>query len=534
MLHSLMTRIRSLYAPQLSNHAAVQSASITRSAFMTLPAFRNEWERYQPGPMICETPSLTTNWMPVARRELAARRAHLNQAILENLRIKDKSSWLRELSNQSAQRLLTTRTWRLTQLEEETLQHQTARRCTRRISELLHSYTFEFNSSISVELQLSITEPEDISEILSMHRPRDSYYRFRVSSKSWSLVIRCKGIEIECFLMDTPSVIGLCKREADFEPFLILQVTDKNNLTTSHVSRKYIRDGNVSLSYTFCELKFIARDLFHEVIARTLNEICDSSGTSYEENATLASKAQENFPLASSENSFDFSDNAATLFGKSPGLSAATSNNENEWRQDRDAALSDSPRLELREPTKSLEENSSIYNWCHTVDLQEVLQICAPAELAPSADLPTGSLYPPYNDLDFEITTGTPENPDEGTGFCSIGVAFIPSIEGGNGAVEQGAMMEMQSGCTGNGALPVAVISSVKARDVGVVPQADVLRLKDDQSQGYSDIRHHVSPQNELVLKRPYGDFVLKFLANLQRFAISKDAIKTDPLEVVS
>lgn len=100
-----------------------------------------------------------------------------------------------------------------------------------RIFDRLEAYSWEVNASLGcTEMQTAITRPAYVREVTRFSKARQpletiTYYRARVASPSWSLVIRGKNGKIEAFLLPVQRVMGLSKTEDMYEPLFEMNAT---------------------------------------------------------------------------------------------------------------------------------------------------------------------------------------------------------------------------------------------------------------------------------------------------------------------
>jgi hypothetical protein len=93
---------------------------------------------------------------------------------------------------------------------------------------LLHTCAIELNNSLGFsELNIVSTPPQQVSEALTFSKTRQplqevTFFRMRLATPTWSLVVRARHDRIECFLLPATRVMGLSLMENGYEPLAVI------------------------------------------------------------------------------------------------------------------------------------------------------------------------------------------------------------------------------------------------------------------------------------------------------------------------
>lgn len=91
--------------------------------------------------------------------------------------------------------------------------------------EILQSYAYELNDAVGFgPLHVSATSPQWVTEVLRFDKNRRpeltlSNFRARLSTSSYSLVLRGDGLGIKVFVLPVARAMGLSRQENHYEPF---------------------------------------------------------------------------------------------------------------------------------------------------------------------------------------------------------------------------------------------------------------------------------------------------------------------------
>lgn len=148
--------------------------------------------------------------------------------------------------------------------QEEDLCQNSMAAMTEHIFEILKSYSFELNNALGFgPLHVAATNPQTVTEVVkfnSLRQPEEtiSYYRARLSTPAFSLVLRGDKRGIQFFLIPVERALGLSKQECHFLPIMRLSTRIKDG------SVNWETDCGKALTPSMVEL--ICMDLFHRLI----------------------------------------------------------------------------------------------------------------------------------------------------------------------------------------------------------------------------------------------------------------------------
>lgn len=112
--------------------------------------------------------------------------------------------------------------------QEEQLCHNSMAAMTEHIFEILKSYSYELNNALGYgPLHVASTSPQTVTEVIKFNSVRQAeesvtYYRARLSTPSYSLVMRGDKRGIQFFVMPVSRALGLSKQESNFTPVMTL------------------------------------------------------------------------------------------------------------------------------------------------------------------------------------------------------------------------------------------------------------------------------------------------------------------------
>src|SRR5579883_2260304 len=136
----------------------------------------------------------------------------------------NRSSFLTKLAGES-QEFLEEQRKRLEKAQkEDELCHNSMAAMVEQLFEILKSYAYELNNSLGYgPLHVAATNPQKVTEIVKFNSLRQAeetvtYYRARLSTPYFSLVLRGDKKGIQFFVMPVSRAIGLSKQECHFLP----------------------------------------------------------------------------------------------------------------------------------------------------------------------------------------------------------------------------------------------------------------------------------------------------------------------------
>jgi hypothetical protein len=139
--------------------------------------------------------------------------------------------FVNRLREQSLSFLAERRGLQLQQMERLASLNESMTCLLRNIFDVIECFSMELNCYVGcTELQTSATRPQHVLEIMKYSLSRQpleavTYFRARLASPSWSLVVRGKDGRIEMFLIPVGRVMGLSKSEAAYQPLAVLEAT---------------------------------------------------------------------------------------------------------------------------------------------------------------------------------------------------------------------------------------------------------------------------------------------------------------------
>lgn len=145
------------------------------------------------------------------------------------------AQWLDSLTEQTIEFIANQRQHESLKLAEEQAFQKSCEAVIEHFYYVLKVAAHDFNLQLSyAELNVASTAPALVTEHLRYNRMRQpiesvTKFRTRLSTRTTSLVIRGSGNSIQFFLIPVEQVIGLCKIEAVYKPFLELKATRQGN-----------------------------------------------------------------------------------------------------------------------------------------------------------------------------------------------------------------------------------------------------------------------------------------------------------------
>jgi hypothetical protein len=179
----------------------------------------------------------------------------------------DRSSFLNKLAHDSMDFIQEQRDRTLRARREEELCQNSMAVMTEHIFEILKSYSYELNNALGYgHFHVAATNPQTVTEVLKFSPNRQpeetiTYYRARLSTTLFSLVLRGDRHGIQFFIIPVSRAIGLSKQESYFMPIMRLATCLDNGQVTWKT-----QDGR---QLTANMVEFICMDLFRQLIEET-------------------------------------------------------------------------------------------------------------------------------------------------------------------------------------------------------------------------------------------------------------------------
>jgi hypothetical protein len=155
--------------------------------------------------------------------------------------------------------------------QEEQLCQNSMAVMTEQIFEIIKSYAYELNNALGYgPFHMAATNPQTVTEVLKFDRMRQAeetitYYRARLSTPSFSLVMRGDKKGIQFFVMPVARAIGLSRQECHFIPVMRLST----RLEDEHVTW----ETEEGIQLTAGMVEGICMDVFQRLIDETKLEI---------------------------------------------------------------------------------------------------------------------------------------------------------------------------------------------------------------------------------------------------------------------
>lgn len=150
----------------------------------------------------------------------------------------DKQSFVEKLTSDSLTFLAKRQGMRLQQLHEAAMLNESMTALMQSMFARIESYSLELNAYIGcTDLHTVVTRAAHVREVTKYSKARQplesiTYFRGRVGTHAWSLVMRGREGKIEFFLVPVEKVMGLSKTEAQFEPIATVSGTLNKDLET--------------------------------------------------------------------------------------------------------------------------------------------------------------------------------------------------------------------------------------------------------------------------------------------------------------
>lgn len=181
-----------------------------------------------------------------------------------------RSSWMRDLARDSMEFIADVRGMQYKAIKKETLFNQSIAHIVTELYNMLRAYAFEFNHSVGWnELYITCSKPGFVTEVLRYNIFREpvesiTNFRARMSTRSWSLVVRGRRNKIDVMLIPVYKVIGLTKAETEFPPILTLSGTLTKQQVQWHLNDQPLLEG---------QLENIAMEIFAALITKSKEAI---------------------------------------------------------------------------------------------------------------------------------------------------------------------------------------------------------------------------------------------------------------------
>ncbi len=179
-------------------------------------------------------------------------------------------TWLNGLKHDSQQFLEHQSGGRLDKIRQEQLVKQAVEVTVDRLFSCLQGYAYEFNKvSVGTDLHVSGTMSGDVKEVLNFNKFREAektqtFFRARVSTRLYSLVIRGSEKLIDCFIMPVNHAMALSKLEGEYNPLATIEIK---------VNEDDIVWRSVSDDCSFDSLEDLCAWLFKELVEQTRRAI---------------------------------------------------------------------------------------------------------------------------------------------------------------------------------------------------------------------------------------------------------------------
>jgi hypothetical protein len=187
----------------------------------------------------------------------------------------ERSHFVEKITNDSLSFLAKRQGMRLQQLHAEAICNESMVAVIGRIFDRLEQYSLEFNAYLGcTELQTVVTRPEHVREIVKFSKSRQpleavTFFRARLASPTWALVVRGKNGKIDFFLLPVARVMGLSKSEELYEPICSLNA----NVCNKEVVVWELEDRLLTPNRE----QEIAMEMFARLIDRTRSQMDDDS-----------------------------------------------------------------------------------------------------------------------------------------------------------------------------------------------------------------------------------------------------------------
>lgn len=164
--------------------------------------------------------------------------------------------------------------------QEEQLCHNSMAAMTEHIFEILKSYSYELNNTLGYgPLHIAATNPQAVTEITKFNSLRQAeesitYYRGRLSTPSFSLILRGDKSGVQFFIIPVSRTLGLSKQESNFSPVM--------RLSTRMVDGEVAWQTEKGSPLTSSMVEVICMNLFQRLIEETKSLVNTQENTTTE------------------------------------------------------------------------------------------------------------------------------------------------------------------------------------------------------------------------------------------------------------
>lgn len=197
----------------------------------------------------------------------------LTRSILDHLQNKPDDhlrNFVGKLTKKSLVFVAQRRGMHLAELERASIIGVSSRELVDRMFVFFYQCAAQLNSSLGLAgLMINHTTPQYVTEITrysKMRQPLESviYYRARLASPTWSLVIRAKDDVIEVFLLPSRAVLGLSKTEIHYPPLATLHADIEDQQAVWEIDEKPLTPQR---ERDLCMI------IFHKLLDRSMEQI---------------------------------------------------------------------------------------------------------------------------------------------------------------------------------------------------------------------------------------------------------------------
>lgn len=184
---------------------------------------------------------------------------------------RNRSSFLEKMAGESLDFIQEQKTRLLKTRQDEELCHNSMAALTEHMFEILKSYAYELNNALGYgPLHVAATNPQTVTEVVKYNSLRQAeetitYYRARLSTPSYSLVLRGDKKGIQAFIMPVERTLGLSKQECHFLPVL--------RLATKLIGDSVAWETDENKSLTPSMVEVICMNLFQRLIEETKTQV---------------------------------------------------------------------------------------------------------------------------------------------------------------------------------------------------------------------------------------------------------------------
>ena len=219
--------------------------------------------------------------------------AEINEQILVLYKAKpqtkaseERGEFLNQMASDSMNFIKEQRTKMEKAHREETLCQASMAAMIEHVFEILKAYSYELNSALGYgPLHVAGTSPQPVTEVVKFNKLRQAeetvtYYRARLSTPSFSLVLRGDKKGIQFYLIPVERALGLSQTEKHFHTIAKLNT----RLVGNHVFWE-LEDGK---SLTPSMVEFTCMELFQKLIEETKIQVRQQNNASDEEDEFVA------------------------------------------------------------------------------------------------------------------------------------------------------------------------------------------------------------------------------------------------------